>query len=82
MLNFWGNMDDSFGRIYRIITKLSRHLKTDWNQPEIAPIKKNKKRFVPKYFKSFNPARKRFNFKQPAAKAGYRRGQRRKYDKI
>ena len=80
MLNFWRDIEDEFKRIYSI-TNLDRPLKTDWYQHEIALIEKNKDRFIQVSFRSWAHKNK-YNIKQPAARAGYRRGQRREYDKV
>ena len=81
MLNFWGEIEDEFERIYQFITNWYHPLKTDWYQPAIAPIKKNKERFITVSFRSWAHKNK-YNIKQPTARAGYRRGQRRNHDKL
>ena len=81
MLNFFGEIEDNIERIYRIIANWDRPLKTDWYQPEIAPIEKNKERFITVSFRSWTHKNK-YNIKQPAARGGFRRGQRREYDKV
>ena len=81
MLNFWENIENLFERTFQDITDWDRSLKTDWYQPEIAPIKKNRERFVPVSFRSCAHKNK-YNIKQPVSRTGYRRGQRREYDKV
>ena len=81
MLHFGGDIEDKVKRILQFITNWDHPLKTDWHQPEIAPIEKNRERFIPVSFRSLTQ-KNNYNIKQLAARAGFRRGQRREYDKV